>query len=233
MTPIPAPTLLREVPLFHNLSPDELATVSRLLHRRGFPPGSLILTAEQPGDTAYLVATGTVKVHVDQEDGSEVILAILGPGEVVGEMSLVDSLGRSASAVTLEESVLYWIDRTSFWDCLRTMTPMTYSLARILSRRLRVANEQIRSLATQDVHGRLARQLLVFAHEYGEPAPGGGTVIPFRLTQTALAGLVGASRVRVNQVLVAWKRRGYFRASADHRITLLDREALARFVLAG
>jgi CRP/FNR family cyclic AMP-dependent transcriptional regulator len=146
---------------------------------------------------------------------------------VVGEMSLVDSLGRSATAVTMEESTLYWIDRATFWELLRTLPALTYSLVRIMSRRLRLANAQIQALATLDVYGRVARQILAFAQEYGEPAPGGALRIPIRLTQSDLAGLVGASRVRINQVLVAYKRRKWIAVDPHYHITVLNPRALA------
>lgn len=199
-----------------------------MTHRRGFAAGAEIITAEQPGEVAYVILGGSVKILVEQPDGSVVILAVLGAGEVVGEMSLADSLGRSATVVTLEESTLLWMDRASFWRCLREMPSMTYNLVDILSRRLRLANAHARSLASLDVHGRVAGQLLAFAREYGRPAPNGEVRIPLRLTQNDLAGLVGASRVRVNQALGSYKRRNLLSIGSDHRITILDPAALAR-----
>ncbi len=219
---------LAETPLFRDLSPAELSRLSSLLHRRTFPAGSTLLTAEQPGEAVYVIVSGTVRVHVEQADGTDVTLAILGSGELLGEMSVVDSLSRSASAVALEETTLVWMDRGAFWECLRTMPAMTFSLARLLSRRLRVANAQIEALAALDVFGRVARQILVFAREYGERTPRGDVVIPLRLTQNDLAGLVGASRVRVNQVLVTYKRHRYISVDDDHRFTVHSPEALAR-----
>lgn len=222
-------SLLGALALFHDLKPDELDTLNALLHRRTFPAGTAVMTAEQPGDVAYIIMDGAVKIHVEQEDGTDVILAILGKGEVVGEMSMVDSLGRSANVVTLEPSPLLWMDRAAFWDCLRAMPTMTYNLAEILSRRLRLANERIQALATLDVYGRVARQILAFAREYGEVDAGGETRIPVRLTQGDLANLVGASRVRVNQVLVSYKRRRSISIDRNHRITVHNQAALARY----
>ena len=222
------PELLRRVDLFEGLTAEQLTRLASLLHGKTFAAGATLFSEEQPGEVAYLIVSGTVKIYVEEEDGTDAILAILGAGEIVGEMSLVDSLGRSASVVTLEECIVFWIDRTTFWQCLQTMLPMTYNLTRILSRRLRLANHQIQSLATHDVHGRVARQILAFSEEYGRPAPGGGTLIPLRLTQNDLAALVGASRVRVNQVLSSWKRLQYISLDDDHRITVHDTAALAQ-----
>jgi CRP/FNR family cyclic AMP-dependent transcriptional regulator len=158
----------------------------------------------------------------------DVILGIRGRGEIVGEMSLVDRQGRSASVVTLEDCTLLWLDRPSFETCLQTMPPLSTNLVRLLARRLRLANAQIQALAALDLYGRVARQLLSLAEEYGEPSPSGGILIPLRLTQSDLAGLVGASRVRVNEVMVAYKRRKYLSVDASYRITVHNAAALAR-----
>jgi CRP/FNR family cyclic AMP-dependent transcriptional regulator len=220
--------LLSEIPLFSNLTPSELHKVKGFLHARTFPAGTNLITVEQPGEVAYIILEGTIKVHVEQADGSDVILAILGRGEIVGEMSLVDRAGRSANAFTMEDSALAWLDRSMFWECLQTMPSMTFNLASMLSRRLRIANAQIQSLATQDVFGRVARQLLAFAVEYGEPGSNGGIRIPIRLTQSDLAELIGATRTRVNQVLATFKELKYVSLDQDYRITVLEPEALAQ-----
>jgi CRP/FNR family transcriptional regulator, cyclic AMP receptor protein len=89
----------------------DLERLAARMHERSFPAGASVLTAEQPGEAVYMLLGGVVKVHTSLPDGTEVILAVLGPGEVVGEMSVADSLGRSASVSTLEESALLWVDR--------------------------------------------------------------------------------------------------------------------------
>ena len=97
----------------------------------------------------------------------------------------------------------------------------------LMARRLRVANSQLLAMATLDVHGRVARQLLLLADVYGEKLPNGDVRIPLRLTQGDLAGLVGATRVRVNEVLVGYKKRGYLSVDGRYRVTIHDRDALA------
>jgi CRP/FNR family cyclic AMP-dependent transcriptional regulator len=86
--------------LFRGVPAQELERLAPLLHERGFPAGATVMTAEQPGEAVYVLLSSSVKVHLFTPDGAEVILAALGPGEVVGEMSLADSLGRSASVST-------------------------------------------------------------------------------------------------------------------------------------
>lgn len=211
--------LLREMPLFHNLRDEHLSGLKELLHISCHPTGTIIIRAEQPGERAYIILTGTVKVQVEQGNGKNVILAILGHGQLIGEMSLTDSLDCSATVVTLEESHFLWIDREHFQSCLRTIPQLQHNLNRLLSARLRLANAQLQALAALDAPGRVARQLLAFAKEYGAQVET-GIVIPLRLTQDDLADLVGASRVHVNRVLNDYKRRGIVTIDQRHYITI-------------
>jgi CRP/FNR family cyclic AMP-dependent transcriptional regulator len=225
---------LGDLELFQGLAAEQLDQLNHLLRASNVPAGAHFITAEQPGESVYLLLEGTVKIYVSKADGREVILAFLGPGDTVGEMSLIDSAGRSANVVTTEPSRLLWMDRSSFQSCLRSMAPLAVNLVRLLSNRLRLANEQIQALCTLDVPGRVARQILALADRYGRPAPGaaaGGLRIPVRLTQSDLGEVVGASRERVNQAIVEFKQRGYIAVDSDHRIHVLDRQALTRYVL--
>src|SRR5215218_1117218 len=168
MPAINDPTFLRRIALFHELDLGDLAILNGLMRRQEIPAGARLMASDTPGDSAYVIRHGAVKVHVEHEDGRDVIVAILGPGEIVGEMSVVDHEMRSGSVVTLEDSVLFWIDREALQSCLRSMPKLTLNLTEILSRRLRIANERIKALATLDVYGRIAHHLLVLAKEYGE-----------------------------------------------------------------
>ena len=227
LTKVP-PKVLTKMPLFRDLSSRDLARVSELLHPRWYPARTQVVSAGQPADSVSIVLEGAVKVFVETMDRGQVILAILTPGEVVGEMSLVDNVGRSATVVAHEDSVLLSMDGAAFSECLRTIPALSLNLAGILSHRLRVANARIQTLSTLDVHGRVARQFLSFAEACGRPDASGGVVIPFRLSQSDLAGLIGSSRVRVNQVLVDWKARGYVSVDTELRVTIRNRGALAR-----
>lgn len=221
--------VLSDVNLFRGLTPNQLTWVSQRVHWRTFAAGTTIMTAEQPGEVVYFILRGTVKIHIEQEDGTDVILAILGTGDTVGEMSLLDSVGRSASAITLEETNILWMDNSSFREMLQTIPSVALNLTLVLSNRVRLANEQIQSLANLDVYGRVARQLLAFADKYGEKNVEGEVCIPLRLTQTDLADLVGASRKRVNQVVVSFKKQGLISIDGDYHVTVHKREPLVRF----
>lgn len=228
---VPQPGELARMPLFRALPPSRIEEIQLHLHATSFPSGTNILTVEQPGEVAYIIRSGAVKVHVEQREGSDVILAILGPGEVLGEMSVVDRLSRSANVVTMEPAILLWIERAILWHLLETTPTLARNLIEILSRRLRQTNAQVQALATLDVYGRIARQLLVFAETYGERNPDGSVTIPFRLSQSDLAGLTGASRVRVNQVFVDFKQRILIDVDRRYRITLHNQSALAEYIV--
>ena len=227
MAAVADPEILSELPLFRGLPPDQLAELNGLLHHQALPAGANLMTAGQPGEAVYVILAGTVKIHVEQADGHDVIIAILGAGEIVGEMSLLNNTERSASVITLERSTLLWMDRSAFHACLLKMPALTFNLAGILGNRLRLANEQIQSLATQEVESRVARQLLAFAEHYGQTDAGGNILIPIRLTQGDIADMVGATRKWVNQIIVAYKERKYISVDQNHRITIHNPQALA------
>jgi CRP/FNR family cyclic AMP-dependent transcriptional regulator len=222
-------SLLAEIQLFEGLTSTQLDWVAQRTHQRVFPAGTNVMTVEQPGEAVYIILNGTVKIHVEQGDGRDVILSILGSGDLLGEMSLIDSMGRSASALTLENSLMLWMDKHSFNYLLDEFPPVARNLVRILSARVRLSDQLIQALATLDVYGRVARQLLAFAERYGRPSPDGEIRIPITLTQGDIADLVGASRKRVNQVMVAFKSQGLIGLDAEGHITLYDSEGLARY----
>jgi CRP/FNR family cyclic AMP-dependent transcriptional regulator len=186
------------------------------------------MTVEQPGEIVYFIVSGTVKIHVEQEDGRDVIISILGPGECVGEMSLLDQVGRSATVVTIEESDMLWLDRETFRRFLAQMPSLAYNLACVLSARLRLANDQIQALAAKEAESRIARHVLAFANRYGRQLSNGDLLIPIRLTQSDIAALTGASREHTNKILVSYKERGYLSTDRRHYLTIHNQQALAK-----
>jgi CRP-like cAMP-binding protein len=134
------PAIIGELALFKGLDQPGLAHVAELLHWRELGAGVSLLLEEQPGEVAYCIVEGTVRIYTTQADGRDVTLAIVGPGELIGELSVLDQQGRSASAVTLEPTATYWMGRVAFQTCVHTMPTVAYNLALILARRLRVAD---------------------------------------------------------------------------------------------
>jgi len=219
--------LLADIELFRGLTATQLEWVAQRAHRRVFEAGRNVLTIEQPGEAVYIILHGTVKIHIEQGE-RDVIISILGAGDLLGEMSLIDSVGRSASAVTLEDSLMLWMDRMTFSYMLDNFTPVARNLVRILSSRVRLSDQLIQALATLDVNGRVARQLLAFAEKYGREKDG-ATQIRIVLTQSDIADLVGASRKRVNQAMVLFKERGLIDTDTEGRIAIKNGDGLARF----
>ena len=219
--------LLADIDLFSGLTPAQLDWVAQRAHRRVFEAGRNVMTIEQPGEAVYIILYGTVKIHIEQGE-RDVILSILGAGDLLGEMSLIDSVGRSASAVTLENSLMLWMDKFTFNHMLENFPPVARNLVKILSARVRLSDQLIQALATLDVNGRVARQLLAFAEKYGYPKDG-ATQIRIVLTQSDIADLVGASRKRVNQTMVLLKERGLIDTDAEGRIAIKDGEGLAKY----
>jgi CRP-like cAMP-binding protein len=127
--------------------------------------------------------------------------------------------------ITLEQTDFLLMDRGTFRASVEELPTMALNLANVLSRRLRLANAHLRSVAAMDVPGRVAAQVLALAREYGEPSSSNGTLIPLPLTQSDLAALVGASRVRVNQAIAFFKKRRYLLVGTDRRITVHDADA--------
>jgi CRP/FNR family cyclic AMP-dependent transcriptional regulator len=210
---------LGEIALFSNMKADDLQLLSQNLRYKLFPTGKTIMNADQPGEAVYLILNGTVKVHIEQADGTDVVISILGAGDIVGEMSLLDNKTRSASVSTIEESTLLWMDKTAFQDCLQNMPQLTFNLACTLAKRLRHANHQIQALASREVESRVAYQILIFAERYGKVMEGGDIFIPIRLTQSDIASMIGASREHTNKVIVSYKERKYI--SIDNRFHII------------
>jgi CRP/FNR family transcriptional regulator, cyclic AMP receptor protein len=223
---MPDPSSLREIALFRDLSSDQLSWINNHLHVNIFPAGRHIVNVEELGETVYIILEGTVKVYLNRSDGTEVILAILGSGDTVGELSLLDSTGRSANVVTMEKSTLLRMDRTTFWESLQKIPAMNLQMVHVVCDRLRVANEQVKALATLDIPSRIARQILAIAQKFGQVATNGDILIPVPLTQSDIAGLVGAVRESVNPVIVEYKRLKYISVDTHYRITIHNKEAL-------
>lgn len=229
MPAVQDPTTLRHVPLFADMATPELAVLNKLMRQHVLPAGARILMTDQLEDTAYVVRTGVVKIVVEQADGTELIIAILGPGDVIGALTIGESPDGAHSILSLDPTNLFWIDRKEFEKCVRTMPALSANLSTVLARRVQLANDRIEALAGIDVRSRLVRHLLMLARDYGEPADeadGSVVRIPLRLTQADLAHLVGASRARVNQALTELRRRGALGSSGNHCLLISNMAAL-------
>ena len=197
-------TLLRNVPLFARLDEPQLGVLARVIVRRSFGRNAKIIGAGDPTDSLYIVISGRLKVLMSDEQGREVILSILGPGEFFGEMGLLDDSLRSASVVTLEACELLTISKTDFKRSLAENFELSLNVMRGLVQRLREADRKIGSLALMDVYGRVARLLLEMAEDID-----GEKVVVNKLSKQDIAKMIGASREMVSRVMKDLQLGGY------------------------
>jgi len=198
-------TVLKSVPMFASLSPDELNGLATMVTRRSATRGTAIMLLGDPVDCLYIVMSGRLKVTMGDADGKETILAFIGAGEFFGEMGLIDDSPRSASVVALEPCELLAVTKRAFRKCLVENSNLAMAVMRVLVRRLREADRKIGSLAMLDVYGRVARLLLDMSEDVN-----GQKVVTKRLTKQDIAKMIGASREMVSLVMKDLEMSGYF-----------------------
>lgn len=220
--------LLRNVVLFAGLSDHELEVLADCLGKRTFAKGMIIFHQDSPGRTLYIIESGKVRIFVISESGQEISVNIYDPGDVFGELALVDGLPRSAGAVAMEKTVTFTLTRDDFLRHLEACPRMAKRVMEVLSTRLRYTTAYAESLAFLDVYGRVAAKLLELANRYGEEEE--GIEIKLRLTQAELASWVVTSRESVNKVLGTFREQGLIEVDG-YRITVLDRGGLKRRIL--
>jgi CRP/FNR family cyclic AMP-dependent transcriptional regulator len=214
--------LLRNVPLFADLTEAELAALRRFTVQRPVQRHTLLIQEGTPGDALYVILSGKVKVYLAGPDGKEVILAILAPGDFFGEMALIDDEPHSAAVMAMEPSLTCTITKRDFNDCLARHSSLAIRLLQNLSRRLRAADQKIAELALLDVEQRVRRTLAGLARPLD-----GRRVVEGRYTQQDIANMIGASREMVSRVFKDLAQSGAIRIESE-RIVLSDRLAAGR-----
>lgn len=207
------------LPLFRRMNSGQLQTAQSVLHRKVVPAGQILMTENDPGDLVYVIVSGAVRISI-RRDMADVIVGLRGPGDLLGELSILDGATRSATAITQTPCTLLWASHDDFWDVLWEIKPFAMNLTCHLSQRVRTLTAQVEAMASLSVQGRLARQVMALAEEYGcptsLPSAHHAIEIPFHLTQADLASMIGATRVQVNQVFCQWKRRGFIEMRNGH-----------------
>ncbi|GBC62011.1 Crp/Fnr family transcriptional regulator [Desulfonema ishimotonii] len=206
---------LKDIPLFSDLDNDELTELKKVTVTKTFPKNTILFSEGDPSDSFYVIRSGKVNVGINDEEGREVILSILGPGEYFGEMALMDGEPRSAFVMTKEMVRLLIISKKDFKLLLSSDNEILLKLLKGLQKRLREANKKIESLALMDVYGRVARLLTQLAGGSGEEE----TTIQDKLTHQEIANMVGASREMVSRVLKELTIEGYI-SIEKKRITI-------------
>jgi CRP/FNR family transcriptional regulator, cyclic AMP receptor protein len=163
--------------------------------------------AGDEGDGCYRVDEGLLKASVAEPGGGERILAVLGPGSVVGELSMIDGAPRSASVIALRDSKLSFVSRASFQAFGESRPELYRYLTTLLARRLRLTNDTVAATSFLSVKGRVARALLSLAEEFGRDVGQGRIVIQQKVSQGDLAAMAGIARENVSRVLNDWTSR--------------------------
>ena len=227
MSPGESVGLLSRVPLFSELSGSELERISRVSVARSFPAGVRVFHEGDHSDACYLVRSGDLRVTREHPDGRAIALATLGPGDIFGELAMLDGEARSASVETLSDSELLALPAADVRRLLSDHPEISVKLIAALTRRLRETNERVARQSFQTVPSRVAGVLTQLMAE--ESASAGRHGITIRMTQADLAQLAGTSRESVSRFLATLERAGVVRVGRG-RVTVVEPRRLRAYI---
>ena len=212
--------LVRRVPLFAVLTEAQAWSISQSIVKRRYKRGENIVEQGSKSNALFILLSGRARVVSVDAKGREVILAVLHPGDYIGEMSLIDGEAHSATVQAEVQTDVMMLGRVAFLQCLPENTSMSFAIMRGLALRLRRADRKIESLALMDVYGRVARALMELTDVMQEER-----VIRNKLSRQDLAKMVGASREMVSRVMKDFEQQGFVIEREDG--STLIREHLA------
>jgi CRP/FNR family transcriptional regulator len=218
--------VVRRAPLFKALDDEAASALQSEMSRSHMERGDVLFHEGDRGDTLYVIAEGKIKLGRTSPDGRENLVAILGPGEMFGELSLFDPGPRTMTATAVAETQLLGLGNDSLTAILTGRPEVSKTLLAALAQRLRRTNAHLADLVFTDVPGRVAKTLIDLADRFGRPIEG-GIMVSHDLTQEEIAQLVGASRETVNKALADFANRGWLRLEA-RAVQILDIERLKR-----
>ena len=219
-------TILKQAPLFRGLDDEAFQALSSSMGEVQLARGQVLFHEGDAGNQLYVVMDGKVKLGRHGASGRENLLAVLGPGQMFGELSLFDPGPRSATATAVTACRLRVLDNADLSPWLAGRPEVAKGLLGQLAGRLRRANDVVSDLVFSDVPGRVAKALLDLAARFGKQTPE-GLVVHHELTQEELAQLVGASRETVNKALADFAARGWMRLE-PRSVIILDQERVER-----
>jgi CRP/FNR family transcriptional regulator, cyclic AMP receptor protein len=222
-----AVALLGQVPLFAELETEELDRISRVAVPRSFPKGTRVFHEGDHSDACYIVRSGSFRVTREHSDGRAITLANLGPGDIFGELAMLDGEVRSASVEALGDGELLALPGADVRRLLARHPEITVKLVAALVRRLRQANERISRQSFQTVPSRVAGVLSQLVAEETPLHDGDGITI--RMNQVDLAQLAGTSRESVSRFLAELERAGVVRCGRG-RVTVLEPPKLRNYI---
>ncbi|MEA2641023.1 MAG: family transcriptional regulator, cyclic receptor protein [Chloroflexota bacterium] len=203
---------------------EQLAAASQIsTYRRG----DVLMSCGEPGETLHIVVAGKVKVIVPADTGDVAVVAILGPGDFVGELSMIDGGPRSATIEAIDSVRTIVVARPAFQKTMRAYPALMERLLRILAGRLRQTTLLATDLAFLDLRGQVAKRLLDLAAQYGRRTTDGAIEISLPLTQVDLAAMIGGTRESVNKQLSWFEQNGAIERRG-RQIYVRDEEQLRR-----
>ncbi len=220
---------LKRLWLFSELADAEIDQIRALARAQRYAARQTIVSQGDESADLFLIIDGRLRVSSCNANGDEVVLSIMGPGEVFGEMALLDGAPRSATVSTLDACQLLVIEAGAFHSLLRQMPTLAQSLMKVMARRIRDLTDRTQDVALLDVESHLAKVLLALASRFGDHSRTGQTAITLKLSQQELASMVGATRELVNRRLRAWAQRGIVELVSGS-LVIKQRQALEAMV---
>jgi CRP/FNR family transcriptional regulator, cyclic AMP receptor protein len=221
-------SVLRKHPYFADLEPEAFDQLCRYAKHSMLKRGTPIFAKGDPPTSLFAVITGTVKISISSPDGRNAILNLIGPGEIFGEIALLDGQVRSADATANTNCEMFTIDRREFVPFVRSQPTLAMKFIELLCGRLRWTSDQVEQVILQDLPGRLASALLRLT-ERRKLTEGERTLA---ITQQEISEMVGMTRESINKQLRAWAARGLVRLEHG-AIVVLKPEPLRALIEAG
>ena len=216
--------VLRQTPLFSGMDDEAADSLRPSLIETRLRRTEILFREGDSGDRLYVVIDGKIKLGRSSPDGRENLLAVLGPGQMFGELSLFDPGPRSATATAVTDVAMVSLGHEELGRWLTAHPDVARGLLNQLASRLRRTNDVVADLVFSDVPGRVAKALLDLSSRFGRQADD-GVHVHHDLTQEELAQLVGASRETVNKALADFANRGWLRLE-PRSVVLVDVERL-------
>jgi CRP-like cAMP-binding protein len=223
--------LVVRIPLFAPLAPEDQRAIARLARLKTYRARQVVFRQGDPGDLMFAILSGHLKVVAHSADGRDTLLSLMRPGEVFGELSVLDGARRSATVTAIAATQVLIIDRRSFLGFLRTSPDTAIHLLGVLAERVRRLSDEREDIASLDVSARLVKKIVELATHHGQVQPRGEVRIALRLSQRDLGAWVGATRESVNKFLRHWGRERVLRFEDGH-IVVSDLKKLQSVAMA-
>lgn len=216
--------VLKGIPLFQGMSDRELDMLLALTTTKKLKKRAYLFRKGDPGNALFAVLEGRLKATGEGRDGKEMVFSVMDPGEVIGEIALLDQEPRSATVQAVEDVTLLTLHRRDLLPFLERNPKAAIKLAAVLAKRIRNLTELAEDTVFLGLPSRLAKKLLSLADRYGKQTPE-GLKIDLKLPQHELGELVGTSRESINKTLRQWGEESLVSFASGY-LTIKDRDRL-------